>query len=475
MLAAQPDIQGNNLTDAIRVARFRLLVNRWIGLWLVCLNCILAFLIVALAALNGARLPIIIAISATFLTALACAIAVWLLRPAPYDVAQRLDSASRLGDRLSTAIYFWATPAPSGVILAQRKDALAYLSRVQPRELFPLRTPSKWWHTALLFAGFGAAYAYHSAYGPAIPRLSEKAAQSHAIAAALAPVSRVIDVVRGEKKEFADLLASSDRDRQAATEEQKPFSLPTQGDPDAAAKATTKNPALDMVQNLQLPNSSSGSMMQSPNSPVQPGQQAAVPSNQQSGTATDQQQASQQLGQSGQQFLAEKAMQALSSLMGGSSGNNQQSNTSAPPPSLNAAPNAGATSTQSNSGNSQAASAAAQAAQGQTSNSQNSQNQSLQNSGKHTGAGNGASPWQPKDAQDPQLAGNTAKQHMQLQTTGYRGEPGKERSDVAPGTAQIPLQSVAPQTVTTINGAGQDTVPSRYRQYVQDYFQHGGK
>lgn len=59
--------------------------------------------------------------------------------------------------------------------------------------------------------------------------------------------------------------------------------------------------------------------------------------------------------------------------------------------------------------------------------------------------------------------------------TGYRGAPSKERADVAPGTAQIPLQDVTPQTVTTVNGAGQDSVPPRYRQYVQDYFQHSEK
>jgi hypothetical protein len=95
--------------------------------------------------------------------------------------------------------------------------------------------------------------------------------------------------------------------------------------------------------------------------------------------------------------------------------------------------------------------------------------------GKHTGAGNGTSPWQPRANNDPQLAGNTAKEHIELQSTGFRGPPGKDRADVAPGTAQIPMQDVAPQTVTTVNGAGQDSVPPRYRQYVQDYFQHSEK
>jgi hypothetical protein len=133
------------------------------------------------------------------------------------------------------------------------------------------------------------------------------------------------------------------------------------------------------------------------------------------------------------------------------------------------------TGAQAMNGASQAATSPNQAAQGQTANSQNAQNPGMPNAGKHTGAGNGNSPWQQRADRDPQLAGNTAKEHVELQATGFRGPPGEDRADVGAGEAQIPLQNVAPQTVTTVNGAGQDSVPPRYRQYVQDYFQHGGK
>jgi hypothetical protein len=475
MLATQPDVQSNELAEAIRVARLRLVANRWMSLSLISLNGLLIGLVLAAALLSGIRPVLVAGAVLAVVASVVCALFVWQARPSSYDVAQRLDSESRLGDRISTAIHFWEAPSPGDVVLRQRQDALDHLAQADPMELFPFKLPANSWRTAALFAIFLAASAYHSAYGPLIPRLTEKAAQSRAVASILSPISRAFDLARGEKKEFADLIASNDRDRQSATENQRPVSLPTAGQPDAAAKAVENSPALNMIQDLQMANADSSSLTQGANTPVQPGQQAAVPSNAQSGTASDRQQAGQQQAQSGQQSLAERALQALANLMGSSASDSQQNSNGTPPPSLSSAPTAGATSTQSTSGNSQAANAAAQAAQGQTSNSETSQNQSLTNPGKHTGAGNGASPWQPHAADDPQLAGNTAKEYLQLQTTGYRGEPGKERSDVALGTAQIPLQNVAPQTVTTINGAGQDSVPPRYRQYVQDYFQHSGK
>ena len=201
-------------------------------------------------------------------------------------------------------------------------------------------------------------------------------------------------------------------------------------------------------------------------------QQAGTPANAQS--AASDQQTSQASGQ-GQQSLGQKALQALENLMSSALSGKQNDAQSQSAQNAAQTPNAGATSMQSMAGSAQMASSPNQAAQGQTSNSQGAQTQTTPTPGKHTGAGNGTSPWQPRDEKDAQLAGNVAKEHVELQTTGYRGPPGKERSDVAPGTAQIPLQNVSPQTVTTVNGAGQDSVPPRYRQYVQDYFQRSGK
>ncbi len=471
----RPALHETRLADAIRVVRQRVMANRWLEVWLWSCNWILAVLIVAVATVRSMRGPLLAGVAVVGLAALATAIGVWYRRPSAYGIAQRLDSASRLGDRVSTAVYFWVAEEPSEVMLRQRDDALTHLARVQPGEMFPVRLPAKIWRGGALVAVLAALCAYHSVYGPPISRLAARATQSRTLATVLSPLTRAIEFARAEKQELADLVASNDKDRKA-TETQKPLNLPSTGDPTGAAKETAKPGAnLDMAQALNMANA--GGAMQNQAAPnmaqANPNQQGTgAPANSQTASATDQQ--GNQSPSSGQQSLGQRALQAIENLMN-SAFSNQQQNGSQSPPNASQVNNTGTTAMQAMSGSSQMLSAPNQAAQGQTSNSQGSQNQTTPNPGKHTGAGNGTSPWQPREDKDPGLAGNTAKERVELQTTGFRGPPGKDRADVAPGTAQIPLQDVAPQTVTTVNGAGQDSVPPRYRQYVQDYFQHSEK
>jgi hypothetical protein len=441
--------------------------NRWIRLWLACCNWIVVALIVALALLRSMRGPLITGAAAIVVAAIATGIAAWYARPSAYDAAQRLDHESRLGDRVSTAVYFWTANDPSELMMRQRTDALEHLATIRPRELFPLQAPPKMWRAGALIAGLCAICVFHSVYGPPITRLKEKAAQSRTLVTLLSPMTRAIEFARGEK--LGELAASNDKDRQAS-ETQKPLELPPMGETTAAAQATAANLNMNMLQG-QMPANGNGAAQGQLAKNAQASQQAGTPANAQSASTSDQQ-ASQPSGQ-GQQSLGQKALQALENLMSSALSSQQNSSQSA----SNAAqtPNARATSMQSMAGSAQMASSPNQAAQGQTSNSQGAQTQTTPTPGKHTGAGNGTSPWRPGDEKDTQLAGNVAKEHVELQTTGYRGPPGKERADVAPGTAQIPLQDVSPQTVTTVNGAGQDSVPPRYRQYVQDYFQRSGK
>ena len=459
------------LAEAIREVRRRVVANRWLGLWVVCCNCVIAALLVAVAVMRSIRGPLIAALAAVILAAIGSAIAAWYTKPSTYGLAQRLDHESHSGDRISTAVYFWTLANPDDLLRRQRKDALAHLANVRPRELFPLQAPPKMWRTGALIAVLAALCAFHSVYGPAIPRLAEKAARSHTLATLFSPVTRAMEFARAEKKELADLVAGNDHDRQAS-ETQKLGQLPPADKPAGSAQATANAAKLDMSQAQQMANAGTPSEGQAPSGALPPNQQAGTPANsQQNASATDQQATQNSTGQ-GQQSLGQKALQAIENLMSAMSG---QQNSGQSPSNAAQPPNAGTTSMQAMAGSSQIASVPNQAAQGQTSNSQGSQNQTTPTAGKHTGAGNGSSPWQPRDAVDPQLAGNVAKQHVALQTTGYRGPPGKERSDVAPGMAQIPLQDLSPQTVTTVNGAGQDSVPLRYRQYVQNYFQHSGK
>jgi hypothetical protein len=471
MPLAQPDFRGTRLAGAINVVRQRLALNRWLRISFICLNWTLLAAILVVAFVRSMRVPLILTPVVAACAVLATAIVIWSKRPSNYRLAQELDSQSHSGDRISTAVYFWDMTDASGVILRQRDDALARVAKVEPRELFPLQMPARYWQTAVLIAAFGAVCVYHAAYGPPILNLKEKAVQSRALATVVAPLTRALELARGEKKELADLIAGNDRDKQAS-DKAKPFELPAAAEPTGAAKAVANPAEFDMGQAMQMAANANAAQNQMAKT-GQAGQQAGVPANSQS-ASTDNAQGQPSNG-AGQQSLGEKALQALENLM--SSAMSGQQGSSQSPASSSPVNNPGATSAQAMSGSTQMASSPNQAAQGQTSNSQGSQNPSNPMQGKHTGAGNGSSPWQPRDAadKDPTLAGNMAKEHVDLQVTGFRGPPGKERADVAPGTAQIPLQNVAPQAVTTVNGAGQDSVPPRYRQYVQNYFQHSEK
>jgi hypothetical protein len=474
MLSGAADFQQSGLANAIHVVRKRVVTNRWIELWAVCCNCTLAALVVAVALLRSMRVPLAAALFVAIVAAIATAIGAWYARPSAYGLAQSLDRAGRLGDRVSTAVFFWDDANPSQVIVRQRGDALAHLAKVQPEAMFPVHLPPKMWRSWALLGAVAVLCAYHAAYGPAIPKLRAQVAQSHALAGILSPLTRAIEFARAEKREFADLVAGNNRDRQA-NDKQKPAELPANGEMTGAAKDAAAEQAMQMSQAMQMANASAtlgGQGAKAAQMNQAAGQQSGLPANTQAAAGAEQ-----QPGQSpsqGQQSLGQRALQALENLMSSALSGQQNSAQSA----QNASPvnNPGTTAAQSMSGSSQLATSASQAAQGQTSNSQSAQNQTMPNPGKHTGAGNGSSPWMPRADKDPQLAGNNmAKEHVQLQATGFRGPPGKERADVAPGTAQIPLQDVAPQTVTTVNGAGQDSVPPRYRQYVQDYFQHSEK
>ncbi|HTZ75397.1 MAG TPA: hypothetical protein VMB47_15855 [Candidatus Aquilonibacter sp.] len=445
------------------------MANQWLALWLACCNWTIAAALIALAVAHSMRGPLEAALALIILGAVATAIAVWYTKPSEYRIAQELDRQSRLGDRISTAIHFWDASETNHVILRQRDDALAHLRRVNARELFPLQPPPKTWRTWVLVASLAAMCAFHSVYGPPITRLTQKALQSRSLAAIFSPLTRAMEIARAEKKQLADAVAGNDKDRQA-NETQKPFELPPGPQPTASAQANANAAKLNMSQAQQLADANSSAQNPATQGAQQGQPQGGTPSNSQS-AASDQQGG--QMASNGKESLGQRALQALENLMSSALSGQQNGQ----PSTQNAAqpPNAGTTSTQAMAGSSQLAASSNQAAQGQTSNSQGSQTQTNPTPGKHTGAGNGSSPWQPHLDSDPQLAGNMAKEHVELQTTGYRGPPGKERADVAPGTAQIPLQDLAPQKVTTVNGAGQDTVPPQYRQYVEDYFQHSGK
>src|SRR6202008_2481861 len=66
----------------------------------------------------------------------------WFSRPSAYALACKVDAASGLQDRLSTALYLGASDRTDAMALRQRRDALSRLPAVDAKVLFPFRVPS---------------------------------------------------------------------------------------------------------------------------------------------------------------------------------------------------------------------------------------------------------------------------------------------------------------------------------------------
>ena len=49
------------------------------------------------------------------------------------------------------------------------------------------------------------------------------------------------------------------------------------------------------------------------------------------------------------------------------------------------------------------------------------------------------------------------------------------RASAGPGSAQVPVTDATPGSVAAVNGAEQESIPLRYRLYVQHYFDHSEK
>lgn len=472
MASTELDFDNSDLTAALGVVRRRVTINQWLRVWFLSSDYLLAALAVAVVVASSVRRSLLAASVALAFSATFVAVLAWWRRPSPYALAQQLDQKSQSRDRISTAVHFWHAPNPSEAVLQQRADAIAHLAKLSVSDLFPLQMPPRIWRTCALLAGVFALCAYHAAFGPplsALKQLKETVAKSQVLAGILAPVSRTIEIARSEKNGLLSFVSGEERHVEPnGSKSEASSTSPNQFNGSAQAATDSRN--LDMSQAMQMASSAGGQRGQPSNQmPTEqtPDAQAASQSN-----TSAAQQASQQAG-NGQGSIAEKALQALENLMSGASGGQQgeQTSASAQPPTA-----AGTTSAQSMSAGSQSAPSATQPVQGQTSNSQNAQNSASPGPGKHTGAGNGSTPWEPRDGRDPQAAAaEMAQERVVLQANGFRGAPGRERTDVSPGTAQTPLQNVAPLAVATVNGAGQDQVPPRYRTFLKNYFQRAEK
>jgi len=181
--------------------------------------------------------------------------------------------------------------------------------------------------------------------------------------------------------------------------------------------------------------------------------------------ANDQGQASASSSKGGQKSLGQKLMDALKDFMQNASGeesaqsenqNNAQAQ-GAPTPS---AGQGDKTPDQNGQAGSQ---------------SNGNQKSNPQTSSQHSGAGNGTQPQSDKPAEQAATPkASLVTERVPLDASDYRLQT-HARAMAGPGTAQVKTQNLSATGHATTNGAEQEDIPLKYRQYVQKYFDHAGK
>lgn len=465
-----------SLLDVIQVVSRRVLANRFLCGWLVWLSWILVGLIAAAAIsrrLSTVMLGASSLIVAGALTTLALA---WFRRPSSYALARKLDRASGLQDRLSTALYFGNSNDSDPMLLRQRRDALNRLPQADPRVLFPIRMPAFASRTLVLALVAASLLIYRVHYKAPITALVQKAANSRVEKAIVSPL-----VVAAKK----DLLALVNREpevQQAAADAETVAGLPDakNGDDPSQASKEGMTPDGDWDQDSEAGNTGdSGELDDQQESDAaaqgqgQDASQAAdAPQNQMADSNQPSQNengaergAGEQQQAGDQQSAANSVLQALKNFM-----KNMTGQSSSSPSESGGQPSAAGSAQQS--GNSPG-----QGAKGENSNDPSDQKDSGASPGSKKpggGAGNGSTPvakLPPKNAPPPS---NMVPDRVDLDANNFR-QQGRIRTSSAVGIAQLPLRDIKPQPVAAIKGAEQENIPVRYRLYVQHYFEHAEK
>lgn len=484
------------LISAVEQVRRRILADKFLRGWIRWCSWVLLglLLLAAFSPVLGWVLPIAAALLAV--GAGISLVAAYRSNPSPYAAACRLDAAAGLQDRLPTALYLAKEENPGELVLRQRQDALARLSQVQPRLLFPLRVPSAGRTLALLLA-VAALFAYRAYFNAPVLTLLHKTAQSRVVAAILSPIVHAMekdpqkmagkkvaaegkdgdkqalgaqDPADGQMDENARVADGSDQQEGRQQDQQAADPSQQQGDPSQQGQA----------QEDQKGNQAGESQAQEQGQ--QQGQQQGDSQQQQAGKSPqssggngngDQNQARdpQQAGSGGdRQSLAQSVMQALKNLLNSARG--QQAGNPPQQSAQNGQPSSNQGSQQKGSQGNQNSQQNPSDQQGQESSSQSSSNSQMDGNQKSS-TGIGTEPGSQEMHPNPALASKTNADRVPLTSTDFSGQA-RVRTSVGPGNAQVPLTEEAADSVATTNGAEQENIPQRYRMYVQKYFDHAG-
>ena len=460
-----PELHG--LIDTLKKVRQRILANIFLRGWTAWWTWILIGLIAVFTV--SARLAIGIILGAALAAAGAAVILIWTWRTrlSTYQTACRLDSAAGLQDRISTAIFLGGTKNPVGMIERQRGDALSRIAKVDLRGLFPLRIPVAARRALVLFLAVGGFYLYRIHHKPPLVALLQTAARSPLVQSILSPLMNAVekDLQRavslitskqealakeaspGESAASGDDLWQSSKDQVAGSKEGQQDSL------DAGAG--------DLPQDqLQPPGDQNGSpsaesrQQESGESQSQNGKNSGDTSAGDSPKLSDSQ-GQQKSGES----LSQSLMQALKNMMSNSP-NQQSKNRGSQQPNTQGAPQSGNTHQPGSDESDQ---------KGESRGSSDAKQKPTESASNGAGSQQGSKELK----KDPAVVHpvNAVPDRVALESSGFK-EQTRMRVDTETGAARLALGNQTARAEAVINGAEQETIPSRYRLYVQRYFEH---
>ena len=446
------------LVRTLNTVRQRILANALLRSWTRWAVWILVGLIAIGAVLSKVAGPLVLVGVLGTTGAAAILIWTWRNRLPAYEAAQRLDSVAGLKDRLPTAIYLGGVDNPDGLIAQQRKDAVLRATKLDPRSLFPVRLPTSVGRALALILVVAGLFAYRINHKPPLLSLLQSATRSQLVQSIFSPLVQAIQ----KDLERAVALVTMKPDSATADPRRDDSALNSddlwKGGDEKGAKDEQQQAADNGNEQdqLQAPPGQDGAP--SPDARQEEGNSQSQDENgNQSASGNSQQQAESPAAEK-RQSLGQSLMQALKNMLSNSS-SQQANNRANQQPSGQGTPQ---------SGNSHQPGATEGDKRGESRGSSDAKQKATQTASEGAGSQQGSKELH-KDPNPHAI--NAIPDRVALEASGFK-EQTRMNVETETGTAQLASRDQSTQGDAVVNGAEQETIPARYRLYVQRYFEH---
>jgi len=450
-----------SLIRILNTVRQRILANTLLRGWTRWAVWILVVLIAIAAVLSQLAGAVVLVGFLGAVGAAAILIWGWRHRLSAYEAAQRLDSAAGLKDRLPTAIYLGGIDDPAGLIAQQRKDAVRRAAKVDPRGLFPVRLPASVGRALALILVVAGLFAYRINHRPPLLSLLQKATRSQLVQSIFSPLVHAIE--KDLQRTIALVTMKPDAAAEEARRNDSALSsddLWKSGDEKGAAKDEQLQSADsgDEQDQLQAPAGQDGAPSPEAQQEQANSQSQDDNNGNESASGNSQQQAESPSAEK-RQSLGQSLMRALKNMLSNSPSQQANNRLNQQQPSGQGTPQ---------SGNSHQPGATEGDKRGESRGSSDAKQKATQTASEGAGSQQGSKELH-KD-QNPHPV-NAVPDRVALEASGFK-EQTRMNEQTETGTAQLASRDQSPQGDAVVNGAEQETIPARYRLYVQRYFEH---